>query len=394
MKVLIFTKNLPVKNIGGPCGYLYNIQEFLKKSPDSRISFYNKSNKTFIEKLDKIVEKCLKKLVRRNNILSFFITIYYMFYHKKRISKKEIKYIESFDYVHVHLAFEILQYFYKREIKTKVILTTHNPEPYVDEIADLFNCRLFLQRYPKIRNILIKREIKAYDLCDKIMFPAKEAREAYEISSDIFSDKFQRLDDKFFYVPTALGSTEMITENDHILTNIDKNSFKVCYIGRHNHVKGYDQLLKVAPLLWEDYPESHFIIGGKEGPLYGLNDLRWLELGWVNTSKLLNEVDVFVLPNKNTYFDLILIETLRQGTPIIASYTGGNKWYKNKSKDGIMFFEYGNIKELKDQLVRVIDLKKTGQLEQIKVKNREFCKEEFSMDLYIKRYINKLESFA
>jgi len=36
-------------------------------------------------------------------------------------------------------------------------------------------------------------------------------------------------------------------------------------------------------------------------------------------------IDVFVLPNRMTYFDLVLLEVMSAGVPVIASATGGNK---------------------------------------------------------------------
>ena len=40
-KILIWNKNLPLKNVGGPSGYLYNIYSYLEKTPNSQISFYS-----------------------------------------------------------------------------------------------------------------------------------------------------------------------------------------------------------------------------------------------------------------------------------------------------------------------------------------------------------------
>lgn len=394
MKVLIFTKDLPIKNIGGPCGYLYNVREYLKQQQCDKILFYHEWNRTFPEKVAFAFEIALKKLFKFSRILSFFVAIYFMFFHEKRLRKNEIEYIEGFDFVHIHLAFELLQYFKNIRLKhTKIILTTHNPEPYIYEVAGIFNCVDFLESHTKLRDFLLKRELMAYNLCDKIMFPVKEAREPYEKSSILFSSKFKELDSKFFYVPTALGSVDMIHGNDHVLDScgVPSDAFRICYIGRHNKVKGYDVLRNVAPLVWSDIPNSYFIIGGKEGPLFGLEDTRWRELGWVNTAKILNEVDVFILPNQNTYFDLIFLEILRQGTPVIASKTGGNKWYADKNHEGILFFQYGDLDELKTLIIKMYEIKQSGRIEDLKRKNREFCRKELNMDLYIERYIKGLE---
>ena len=165
---------------------------------------------------------------------------------------------------------------------------------------------------------------------------------------------------------------------------------RVCYIGRHNEVKGYDFLKKGAVEVWKTNPDVRFIIGGKQEPLQGIEDERWIELGWVNTPKMLNEVDVFVLPNKNTYFDLILLEVLRQGTPVILSRTGGNKWFEDKKVRGLMFFEYGQESEFVECIEKLSMLKAIGELESIKEDNMRFFKSEFNMQLYIERYLDSL----
>lgn len=36
-KILIWDKQLPLENMGGPSGYLYNIHEFLKEHPSEQI---------------------------------------------------------------------------------------------------------------------------------------------------------------------------------------------------------------------------------------------------------------------------------------------------------------------------------------------------------------------
>ena len=41
MKILIWDKGLPLKNAGGPSGYLWNIKQFLQQNKDEEIVFYS-----------------------------------------------------------------------------------------------------------------------------------------------------------------------------------------------------------------------------------------------------------------------------------------------------------------------------------------------------------------
>lgn len=52
---------------------------------------------------------------------------------------------------------------------------------------------------------------------------------------------------------------------------------------------------------------------------------------------LLQEVDVFVLPNRQTYYDLILLEVMRAGKPVLLTTTGGNKHFLGYKDTGLFF---------------------------------------------------------
>ncbi len=46
---------------------------------------------------------------------------------------------------------------------------------------------------------------------------------------------------------------------------------------------------------------------------------------------------------KETYFDLVMLEVLSLGKIIIASYTGGNKYFKSSFAKGV--FTYSKLEE-------------------------------------------------
>lgn len=396
-RVIIWTKYLGLADVGGPCGYLYNIKSFIDSESINGIHFYQTApfrEWPLISKVSYYIPTYIRLHFPSLRRFGFFVDVFFKYFVKCKLSKNDILELKQYDFVHVHQPVEILQYFYnKTKVKAKIILTTHNPEPYIDELAGLYNCKEYLNKHKKLRNYLIKRELKAYEIADNIMFPAKEAREPYELLSDLYQDAFQKYNYKFFYVPTALGNVEPKFDNNHILTNyrIPSSALKICYIGRHNAIKGYDLLKESAKKLWEKGIEAYFVIGGKEGPLYRLEDKRWIELGWVDTATLLNEVDLFVLPNQNTYFDLIMLEVLRQGTPVVASYTGGNKWFQNKNLEGIKFFEYGNPNDLCLRIIEFVNLFKKGKRQSLVESNQHFCKSECNMQLYIERYLDSIQ---
>lgn len=403
MKVLIWTKNISLKNMGGPMGYCYNIKSYLDEHPCEEIDFYPGSqcgkgagvcNGTKSIRIK--IKLYIRKLFAKIKFIDFLLTLNSLYIKHFPLSEKDKSLLEKYDFVHVHCVNEFLQSFYNFNGKrTKIILTTHTPEPLIDELAGRFGMLSLLKLFPFVRNFFLKKEIEAYKKADLVMFPVPEAKEPYISRSPYYKNLFKLIESKIFYVPTAINKLKTKPENKHSLDkySISSNALKVCYVGRHNEVKGYNMLKQIAVETWKNIPNVYFIIGGKEEPLKGIKDSRWIELGWVNTSELLNEVDIFILPNKETYFDIILLEVLRQGIPVVISKTGGNKWFEDKNISGIHCYNYDDKEECSRILKQLYDDKNKGLLIQQKIANEQFFKENSYMPVYIEKYLKSLREY-
>lgn len=393
--ILVWTRNFELKNVGGPQGYLYNIEQFLEQNPYPGIDFYHKVCKRQPNKpnICQVIQSYFTKFIRRVGILNFLRVLYKNYYSKDTLSTQEIELINTYDFIHVHVVTEVLQNFRDKRIKSKIILTTHCPEPFIDEISALYGYSNIWKYFPTLHKMFIKKELTAYEIVDYVMFPVPQARQPYIDSSALYKVKFEQVENKFFYVHTALNSTRKIEgkENFEKIAS-EQDCLNICYIGRHNTIKGYDLLLRIAPKIWSINPKVNFIIGGKQGPLYGLNDKRWVELGWVNTPKLLNSVDVFILPNKSTYYDLILLEVLRQRKIVILSNTGGNIWFKEQNFPGMFFFDFSNEEDCINNILNIYNLKQDGQFPIIERKIDECFDYEFCMEKFIDSYITSINS--
>ena len=84
----------------------------------------------------------------------------------------------------------------------------------------------------------------------------------------ILSNALNSLTKKTFYVPTSVNRLPEEPANNDLLEkfNIPSDSLKVCYVGRHNEVKGYDFLRKVAKEIWKK-ENVYFVVGGTQAPL-------------------------------------------------------------------------------------------------------------------------------
>lgn len=394
MKVLIWNKDLHLKDIGGPSGYLFKLRNYLSAYPINEIAFYKdvvrEQSSRAINHLSR--DGKIKEWIKSIKFMQFIYILKLTYYTEELLTDEEIKALSSYNAVHIHSVPELLKYHRSlHENGFKIIMTTHTPEPFTCEFFSKYGYWWLLKYFPCLKRLFINRELRAFDYTDFIMFPVPEAKEAYTNGNKAYTECFARNNSKFFYVPTAIEK-EYSSFNEGLLDKkvASASSFRVCYIGRHNYIKGYDTLLIIARKVWERNPDVEFVIGGKEGPLFGIKDKRWHEMGWVSTYNLLTEVDVFILPNKETYYDLILLEVLRSGIPVILTDTGGSKWFKQYPGFGLFFYEYGDNDVAANHILVLSQMKASGSLLDYGRNNKQLFLNTSVFDKYIALYIHEI----
>jgi glycosyltransferase involved in cell wall biosynthesis len=112
----------------------------------------------------------------------------------------------------------------------------------------------------------------------------------------------------------------------------------ICFNGRHQPVKGYDLLATVAKELLTTNLEMVFLITGKEDIPPVVDHPRWIQTGWTSEPQnFLDASDLVVVPNRETYFDLNVLQALALGKPVLLSQTGGNNFFHTFNAKGILF---------------------------------------------------------
>lgn len=395
-RILIWDKNVGLSNNGGPLGYMWNIKQYLDDNPKEEVKFYSD-----ILKVERQGKRTLKYL-HPIRILLFILykcrmplakQLLRTYFSAGNLTKEEKNKIRLFDYVHFHSI--SMMNSYGSQIKAlglKTILTTHNPEVMIDEIFSTSSQYIkYLITHTSIRNYFIKREKKYLEEADYLMYPVPEIMECYNDSNaESIKDYLISNPQKIFYVPTGIiDNNESEIPNLHYLDGIDipKDAIKICYVGRHNEIKGYPYLKKIAKEILKLRRDIYFIIGGQQLEGKPLEDKNWIELGWVQTKSLLKEIDYFILPNKATYFDLIALEILRAGVPLITTYTGGNKYLSTMNTGGIQFIPNNDVKEATKTILNIVNygIKNKGIL------NRYLFEKEFSMASYLNRYVSSIK---
>ena len=162
------------------------------------------------------------------------------------------------------------------------------------------------------------------------------------------------------------------------------------YVGRHNKIKGYDRLVRMFTEM--ERKSIHVIVAGSKEGIKCPESPFWHELGYINDSQnLMNAVDVVVVPNRNTYFDLVILEALSRGKIVITSNTGGNISIAKETKAIVLFDN--EKEELLDAIMRVKKLVKEerAEMEQDAIL---FYESKCSCEAFARGYLDVLNKFV
>lgn len=401
-KILIWDINFVLKPQGGPSGYLYNIKNEVEKLSKNRNIYFLRDLITQNEQIPFSKEKKIghiKSFLIHQKWIIFIYNLCMVYkVYSKPVHNINID-LNQYDVIHFHQVDDIVNAKLLLEsYNGKIFLTTHSPESFASEyLYYLFGNKCFVMR-KHLKKYLLKKEIEAYSMADKVLFPTKYSIEPY-LKETVIRDLFNKIESKFVFCPTCIidiHNEEYEKSYWNIKYGIPMDAFVVLYIGRHNEVKGYDYLLNIGLKMLSTYPNVYFVIAGRDGEIKALDHPRWIELGWVNnSSELLHQADVFVLPNRETYFDIVALEVLRAGTPLIATRTGGNKYLEelsNLDKSKLQFVEYGNVDECVNIVDELISQKKIDNLSEMRLLSRSMFDKHFKISNYILNYQKVIDS--
>jgi len=167
--------------------------------------------------------------------------------------------------------------------------------------------------------------------------------------------------------------------DDLLLKKIAKNDFKakykiksklVLFFGRLNPTKGPDKFVLAAKEILKDKKDVTFVIRGPdEGMLDTVKKLIGKEKRIIlleptrdkkEIAKMYQAADVYVMPSYREGLPLTLFEAMASGLPIVASPVNGIPYEMEDNVNGL-FSEYGNIKELKNNIIKILDNKKLAE---------------------------------
>jgi glycosyltransferase involved in cell wall biosynthesis len=217
--------------------------------------------------------------------------------------------------------------------RVKLFLTSHCPELPSSEIAsNLRNLGILARRARRLETSLLKMDVAAFTVADVVVAPCPEALECYKLASEEIAQALESTRQR--HVPTGIVDPAARPPK---IPAAWPFGLRLAYVGRHSAVKGYDLLRDAIPPLL-DSMEATMTVAGATAPIAPPSHPRWRELGWIpDPMRLLDTTDLFVLPNRQTYFDIVALEVMAAGVALLASATGGNK-YLARMSSGVALF--------------------------------------------------------
>ncbi len=176
---------------------------------------------------------------------------------------------------------------------------------------------------------LIRRALREYELCDRIIVLSSAARRSFERFGHAHKTVvvWPGVDHTYFRPPVE-------PSRPHPL--------RVCYVGRVELAKGVGYLLEAWKqlslpgaellLVGEIQPEMHTLLRSCTGRNVRLVGRLLPE----QVARCYRESNLFVFPSGNEGFGLVLLEAMASGLPVIATEESGAKDCLTQGKDGFV----------------------------------------------------------
>ena len=371
-----------MKPQGGPAGYLYSLHAGLA-GLDRNVGFLGagSADNGFANSARKMLPSRLSDKLRLKKNLGL-------------LDKKASPAVDfsAYETIHFHTAQDL--YFNRENLEGyqgKVLLTIHTPcAPYLEIVARL-NPKDY-QRNKAGIDALVGIENYAFSRADYIVLPCAEAEEPYYHTWPGYQQLHEDNAGKYRYMLTGTERLVPRRTREEVLREygIPSSATVVSYVGRHNDVKGYDRLKAMGERVLANRDDVWFLCAGKEMPMRCLDHSRWVEAGWTDDpGAIVAASDVFVLPNRETYFDLVLLEVLSLGKNVLLSATGGNRYFKRYGSDGLVFFD--DAEDGAESLLGLLGRSKQA-LGRSAVVNKRIYERDYTVEAFARRYVDLLAS--
>jgi len=264
----------------------------------------------------------------------------------------------------------------------KVVLMSHTPECPAREWADVaYHAGGDAHLAEAVFEAYRLRDQLAFIFADALIFPNREATEPYIATWPGFADDFRHKPLHFAESGVMpLGQSLLADPKAHFG---QEGRFVISFLGRHNAIKGYDLFCRAGLRFLAQHEDAAILIAGKPEPMTPPVHPRWTEIGWTETPEdVIAACDVFVLPNRLTYFDLVLLEVLSAGRIVLAANNGGSRALAGRSS-GIVLFDGEDDLVEKLATIHAMDPDRRRAME---ADNRRLYERDYTANAFAQRY--------
>lgn len=383
MKIAIMNYAGKSPNRGGPAGYLNNLYTGAEK-------IHNFPDFLHVEDFDtpKTIATEQQKKKTNNKFITCIKELAYFFVLGKRAKDSGIDF-DKYDLIHVHSSQDV---YYLRKFckyRGRIVLTSHRPEPYIDEGRPILRqCSGLV--YEPFKHFYNHMEKFSYQEADGFIYPSLNAMSIYE-SFPGFKENVVKKPIEFVYTGCMKKAITLDKDSYRKKNNIPKDKFVVAFIGRHTTIKGYDRLVKSFSKLKRE--DIVVVCAGALSEIQYPKEPNWIELGYISDAQnLMNAADVVVIPNRNTYYDLVIVEALSTRSIVISSNTGGNIDI-SKLTQGLILFDNDNEESLANEILYVKQMSPEEQKRR-KDSARAFYQEYGDNTEFAKKYKSSLDNLC
>jgi len=293
------------------------------------------------------------------------------------------KFKGKFDIIHSHVsghAYILFAGILSKSKKSKHIHTTHCPWTDTSFRPAILKPFLFLN------DIFFNKF--SFKLIDKII-----AITPWELKIlNKYSEK-----EKIKIIPNGVDKIlyKKIKNNQFKKKNKIKEKYLVLFFGRLSPTKGPEILAKTAINISKKRKDIAFVwIGPDEGKakevkklIKNYKNMKYLGpiKGKEKIAEMFQASDVYLMPSYREGLPLTLFEAMASGLPIVASPVNGIPFEMKENENGF-FSNYGDLKSLEENIIKIIDNKKLSQ--EISKNNLKKSKNYSWEDIY-KKYMGE-----
>lgn len=383
---------------GGPPGYLYNLATGLESIKDSPVIVISRSrieDRSIIKKdslLNRVVKKTTSTIGRMKDSRLFPSYIFWMLYCVFEYARWTIPYkpfsfngIKSGDTIVVHNALDCSKSaLYKGKVFKSIWLMPHGPVTFADELTSLFQ--------EKFGNSIVKPwarlfinflELRAMRRMDGLIIATETACESYFSDFPSLRKSFETLNFKAL----ISGAPMPLVEKQNFIKVKDELSWCgkgpiISYVGRYHSDKGFKFFLQIAELIKEQMESVNICCAGYGALETEINNKIVRNLGWrKDIAEILAASDLVIVPNNHSYFDLVILESLSVGTPVLTTNIGGHRFYSSRDY-GVKTFDIHNFNDALEQVQSIL-----GNLEKEKLLAKRAYEEVFNLKSFAERHV-------